>query len=333
MKRGGLSFGLAMALAIIVILLSSWGEWGHQHINRAAIFALPDEMRVFYYNHIDFITQESVDPDLRKHTLNFKSEGPRHYINLEAFEKPIDSLPRLPKDAGAIFEEHVLEKNGRLPWYIQEVMTKLTKAFQEKRKSEILLLSADLGHYLGDAHMPLHTALNHDGQLTNQQGIHALWEAHLPEMFGDKYNLNTGKAVYINDVPTATWNIIIASHQLADTLLGTERKVKAGFAEEQVYKKDDKGKVIKNKFGQPINSDEYCAKYNLALNGMVEKQIRLAIAATANFWYTAWVNGGKPDLNTLDDAVLTKSNEVNYKEDYKAWQQGKVTKLKIDTEF
>jgi hypothetical protein len=46
---------------------------------------------------------------------------------------------------------------------------KLTQAFKEKRKSEILFIAADLGHYIADAHMPLHTSDNHDGQLTDQK--------------------------------------------------------------------------------------------------------------------------------------------------------------------
>jgi hypothetical protein len=29
----------------------------------------------------------------------------------------------------------------------------------------------DLGHYIADGHMPLHTSDNHDGQNTNQKGI------------------------------------------------------------------------------------------------------------------------------------------------------------------
>jgi hypothetical protein len=66
---------------------------------------------------------------------------------------------------------------------------KLTQAFKEKRKSEILFIAADLGHYIADAHMPLHTSDNHDGQLTDQKGIHSLWESRLPELFVKITNL------------------------------------------------------------------------------------------------------------------------------------------------
>jgi hypothetical protein len=317
----------------ICIVLCSWGVWGHQHINKAAVFALPDEMALFYYNHIDFITEESVVPDIRKHTYNFKSEGPRHYIDIEDFEKPIDSLPLTPKDASKAYSESLLEKNGSLPWYIQDIMTKLTTAFKNGRKTEILVLSADLGHYLGDAHMPLHTSSNYDGQMTAQSGIHALWESQLPEEFGNDYNFFTRNASFVEDVPAEVWNIIKHSHQLADTVLATEKKLSESFNGDGIYVTGDDGKVIKNKFNQPVHSHAYALAYHKALNGMVESQLRASITATADFWYTAWVTAGKPDLTKMDDPDLTKMNHENYLNDLNAWKKGKLLRLKTDNEF
>jgi hypothetical protein len=48
-------------------------------------------------------------------------------------------------------------------------------------------IMADLGHYIADAHMPF-TSDNHDGQLTDQKGIHFV-ESRLPELFVKDYNL------------------------------------------------------------------------------------------------------------------------------------------------
>ena len=42
---------------------------------------------------------------------------------------------------------------------------------------------------------------------------------------------------------------------------------------------------------------------------MVEHQMRLAILTTANFWYTAWVNEGKPDLSDLNPASQKKKKK------------------------
>ena len=329
-----LVFSAMMSMLAGSIFLVSWGTWGHQHINHAAVFALPDSMRRFFYNHIDFVTEESVIPDVRKYSINDKAEFARHYIDMESFQtNATDTLPATMKAANSKYDAKFLDKNGILPWYMMEVMQKLTKAFQDKKKAEILFLAADLGHYLGDANMPLHTSLNHDGQLTDQKGIHAFFESQLPEMFGSKYNFYTGDAVYITDVQKEIWRIITSSHQLADTLLLTEKRLKAGFDTSKIYAKDAAGNIVKNKYNQPVHSVEYATAFHTALNGMVENQLRAAVANTANFWYTAWVNAGRPSLDDLDEASLTDRNSKNFKKDYKRWKNGALFGFKIDTEF
>jgi len=334
MKKTIITFLSVIILAVSSVFFLSWGTWGHQHINHAAVFALPDSMRHFFYNHIDFITEESVIPDVRKYTINDKAEFARHYIDIESFQAgPADILPQAMKEAAAKYDAKFLDKNGILPWYMVEVMQKLTKAFQDKKKAEILFLAADLGHYLGDASQPLHTSLNHDGQLTDQKGIHAFFESQLPEQFGGNYNFYTGDAVYIKDIQSEVWRIIMESHKLVDTLLLAEKKLKASFDTSKIYMKDAAGNIVKNKYNQPVHSYEYAKAYHGALNGMVEKQLRAAVSATANFWYTAWINAGSPDLNALDEASLTQRNSKNYKRDYKRWKKGGLFGFKIDAEF
>ncbi len=329
--RGLLSVTL---LLCSVSLLFGWGMYGHQHINHAAVFALPPEMRFFFYNHIDFLTEEATVPDLRKYTINDRAEGPRHYINIEGMETmPIDSLPRTMKDAKAKYDDKTLQKMGMLPWYIQEMMEKLTKSFKEKRKTEILFIAADLAHYLGDANMPLHTSLNHDGILTGQKGIHAFFEAQLPEYFGDSYNYKVNDAVYLPDVAAATWELVKHSNSLADTMLLIEKNLRATFNNEKMFKLDEKGDTVRNKFGLLTRSDEYAAAYHKALNGMVERQIRHAIQDAANFWYTAWVNAGKPDLSDLDPQELTKSNRKRYEKELKLLKKGQLMGFKVELEY
>lgn len=323
------------ALLGAVPLLFAWGAWGHQHINRAAVFALPKPVRTFFYNHLDFITEEAVVPDLRKYTINDKAEFNRHFIDLEAYgDNPVQNLPKTAEAAKAQFDAKTLQDKGILPWYIQEMTEKLTQAFKVKRKSEILFLAADLGHYIADAHMPLHTSINHDGQATNQRGIHAFWESQLPETFGDTYNLNVGKARYIEDITAETWDIIAHSNSLADSLLQVELQLKNSYPEAQIYDKDSVGAVAKNKYKQPMHTQTYATEYHKRLRGMIERQMRLAIAETANYWYTAWVNAGRPDLSGLDPESLTKRNKKFLKQDLRLWEkQGKVTGVTSEAEF
>lgn len=312
-------------------LLYGWGVWGHKHINRSAIFALPAEMRIFYYDHIDFITEGAVVPDLRRALLNDKAEPARHFIDVEDFKTPVEALPRTVKEAYSKYDSAFLLKSGYLPWYLQTLMDKLTLAFTKKNKSEILFLSAEIGHYLADAHVPLHTTSNYDGQLTNQKGIHSFWESRLPETFGGTYNFYTGDARYIDDVLSETWKIIKESNVLVDTMLTIEKQLRATFSKDNLYKKDESGKLIL-KYNQPVLSDEYAEKYHALLNGMIQKQMRLAVADVANFWYTAWVNGGKPDLTAMDDPGLIKQNKKSYRKELRLWEKGRILNLKTEQE-
>lgn len=310
-----------------------WGVWGHCKINRGAIFALPHEMGMFFYNHADYLTEESVAPDIRKYSMGDKTEFPRHYIDLEKYNYSKPSLmPRTLEEAKNKFGKDSVDKYGSLPWTIQEVMEKLTVAMRSKSKSEILFLSANLAHYIGDAHMPLHTTLNHDGQLTGQKGIHALWESHLPEVFGKNYSLYA-EAHYIDNVEKATWDIIDSSFNLVTPLLYNDRKLRKDKPVEMLYKIGANGQPEQNRYGQKTHAYEYAHVYHEMLSGMVENQMRSAIAATASFWYTAWVNAGKPDLSDLDPKYITERNTKFYQEDLKYWKKGKVTGYKVVNEY
>lgn len=322
---------ILLLVAGSINLLFAWGAWGHKHINRAAVFALPDSMRKFYYNHIDFITEGAVVPDLRRGLLNDRNESPRHYIDLQDFHEPVSLLPKTTSEAYAKYDSAFLNKAGILPWYIQTIMEKLTAAFKKRSKSEILFLSAELAHYVADAHMPLHTSSNYNGQLTGQKGVHALWESEIPELFGNSYNFKTSDAAYIPDITAETWSIIIHTHSLEDTLLADEKKVRKSFNVNNMYKKDAAGNNVLS-YNQPVFSDEYAEQFNNAMNGMVENQLRLSIQDVADYWYTAWVNAGKPQLLSLDDEHLTKQNQKNYKLEYRAWSKGKLLNLSNEKE-
>jgi hypothetical protein len=326
-KKAFVSFSI-ICIAFVSI---SWGIFGHEHINNAAVMALPKPLQIFFYNHIDFITQESTVPDLRVYTLTDKEEFPRHFIDVENFGS-LDSIPRSFDLAKKKYDDKFLSSNGVLPWRIQDLMVKLTKAFKEKRKTEILLIAGDLGHYIGDAHMPLHTSANYNGQLSNQKGIHSLFESSIVGKFGKDYNYYTGEAQYIENVDKAIWDIIKDSHSYVQPLLLIDKKLREKYTEDKMYETDENGKIVKNKFNSLVYSKEYTNELHEALNGMVEKQIRKAIVNTTNFWYTAWVNAGKPDLTDLDAKELTNRNAKKLKNDLKLWKKGQVFGIESEKE-
>src|SRR5438128_487160 len=113
-------------LSSSVTMLFAWGFWAHQRINRAAIFTLPEEMRKFYYNHIDFISEEAVIPDVRIYAINDKAEVNRHFIDMEMLQsKPSEKIPTDWKEAVTKYNDSLLQQSGILPWYIDSIMNKL----------------------------------------------------------------------------------------------------------------------------------------------------------------------------------------------------------------
>lgn len=293
-------FFLSAAMSILLYFGIYWGFFAHKSINQMAIYTLPPELVVFYKSHLHYIREEAVSPDKRKFTS--PNEAPRHYIDLDLFE----GLP--PKNwfrAKEEYTEDSLIDRGILPWHLMLVKANLTKAMKEKDLDKILRLSADAGHYIGDAHVPLHTTSNYNGQKTNQHGIHGLWESRLPELFFTEYELFTGKANYINHMEDKIWEIILHSNSLVDSVLRLEKELSQQFPKDQKYSFEDRnGKPVK------VYSKEFSRAYQDALNGMVEQQMKQSILMTGSFWYTCWVDAGKPNLAELKNKTKSKKRTV-----------------------
>ena len=106
----------------------------------------------------------------------------------------------------------------------------LQKHFREKDKQAILKNAADLGHYIADAHVPLHVCSNHNGQLTHQEGIHAFWESRVPEIFAETdWDFFIGKAMYIPNLSSFIWDRVLESAAAADTVLRCEKEISIAF--------------------------------------------------------------------------------------------------------
>ena len=285
MKR----FFISAILVLGVFLFISWGFFAHQHINRYAVFTLPDGMIRFYKANINYISEHAVDPDNRRYADT--AEAPRHYLDVELYENTIDSIPEKWTDAVEKYGSVKMSKSGILPWQIQKSYYKLVDAFIARDSSKILIYSAYIGHYLADAHVPLHTTENHNGQLTNQIGIHAFWESRLPELFYKEYSYFVGKATYVEYPLKQAWSIVKHTHGLVDSVLSCEKELSTAFAafEKQSYSK--RKRIVLKQY-----STEYSRAYHNKLNKMVERQMRGSISQIGNFWYTAWVDAGQPPL-------------------------------------
>lgn len=310
-------------LLVICLLLFSylhcycWGFWAHQKINRYAVYLLPPEMMVLYKANITFITEHAIDPDKRRYAV--KEEGPRHYIDIDHYGPyPYTALPHNYDSAIAKFSKDTIQAYGIVPWHVQVMLKRLTAAFREKNFSKIMRNSDDLGHYIADAHVPLHASQNHNGQLTDQKGIHAFWESRVPELLADKeFDFFIGKAQYIKDPGKFIWARVLESGREADSVLTIEKELTKEFGDDKKYSFEKRNGVLIRQY-----SSDFTIAFNKKLNGMVEHRMRQAIFAVASFWYTAWVNAGQPDLKPLVHEHFSEADTKEFEELNAKWKSG-----------
>ena len=311
-----------MRKAILILVFSSiiktafgWGFFAHEKINYYATFLLPPQMLLFYKQHIQFISEHATDPDKRRYLV--KEEGPRHYIDIDHYGRyPFDALPRRWDSAVSKYGMDTLQAHGIVPWWIQTMKGRLVNAFKEKNSTKILKYSADIGHYLADAHVPLHATSNHNGQLTGQHGIHGFWESRIPELLAEKdWNFFIGKAEYIRNTQDFIWKRVLESAVAADTVLKVEKALSQQFPGDKRFAYEDRNGVVVRQY-----STAYAIAYNNGLNGMIERRMRQSIFAVASFWFTAWVDAGQPDLSALTGKDLTEEELKEFEDMNKAWR-------------
>lgn len=304
--------------ATLLTVCCSWGFFGHKTINHSAVFILPKGMIGFYKNNINYLTEHAVDPDKRRYTDSL--EAPRHFLDADYFGNfPFDSIPQQWSSAVTKYSADTLNKYGTVPWAIQGNYYRLVQAFKDLDSIKILKYSADLGHYVADANVPLHMTSNYNGQKTNQIGIHAFWESRLPELFAENYNFFTGKAVYIDDPLKYAWKICQTTYQCLDSVLMMEKKLQQTYRQDQKYTFLKKNNKIIKTYAEP-----YAAAYHNSLNGMVEKQMRASIFAVGSYWFSAWVDAGQPNLKNMVKREISEEEKMKEKLEEYHFQNGKI---------
>ena len=303
---------------LALFVSGTWGFWAHKRINRMAVFTLPPDMIGLYKSNIEYLTDHSIDPDKRRYVDD--KEAPRHYIDIDYYGAyPFDELPRGWDSARSKFTEDTLIAFGILPWHLEIMLRRLTYAFKDIDHQKIIKLSAEIGHYLADAHVQLHTSLNYNGQLTGQRGIHGFWESRLPELFGDEYDYFVGKAEYLENPHKEIWKMILESAAAVDSVLKFEKELDASYPADMKFSYSNRGDASLVR----TYSFEYASAYNDMMEGMVERRLRKAIHRIGSFWYTAWINAGQPDLGEINNSTYAEPTEKQ-KWLEKNWKIGKI---------
>jgi len=306
-----------IALGSILLLFGNWGFFAHRISPQLATYYLPKKMQGFFFANLDQLVRDAVRPDVRRNTD--PKEAPRHFIDFEAYgDSAAWKIPERWEEASKKYPVDTLLKYGTVPWRVNEMQTKLTEAFRSKNKDSILYYAAELCHYVGDAHVPLHTSLNYDGQLSNQKGIHALWESTLPEMDIQEYHLNHPyNARFLSDPQHAIWQELRDAHVLVKTVFEEERKASEHLPDSLKYQSRMRyGRM--SKAPTPL----FARRYSQRLADEVQNQLIRTAQDISSFWYTCWVNAGKPDLSAIQP--IPKATRKNLKKEERVWKKNQL---------
>ncbi len=310
---------------VMVMVCSSWGYLVHRTVNQLAIYELPSSIRPFFYQNKEYLVKHSVRPDERRNTDT--TEASKHFIDLEIFgDSAAWKLPQTWQELVQRFPKDTILKYGYGPYVIMDVKEALTRAFRTRNRDSILFYAADLGHYIGDLHVPLHTSLNYDGQLTGQKGLHSLWESTIPQLNISKYNLSSKhKARYLPAPAEEVWAAVRRSFTLTRAVFHMEAEVTKSFTSERKYRvQERRGKEVRS------YTTEFARAYAGRLGNMVNDQLIASADLTADFWYTCWVDGGKPSLSAIAAQPMTKADKKALSSEVKLFKKnGLLTQNKL----
>jgi hypothetical protein len=270
-------------LAVLAVLgcpqsADAWGFEAHKYILDRAISLLPAEIRPFFVKYRTTIVEHAVDPDLWR-TAGWEAEPPRHFVDMDAYGPyPFKEMPRDYDAAVKRYGRDFVEKNGTLPWRTDEIFTKLTEAFVQKTpysRDNIKFFSSVIGHYVGDAHVPFHAALNYDGQLTGQRGIHSRFETELFLRYEQRLQINPAPIVQVPDVRSLVFDTLIESFPFVQVVLDADKHAVEG---------------------REYYDDAYFASFFEKVKPIIERRLADAITNAASVITAAWIKAGRPPL-------------------------------------
>ncbi len=308
----------------ICIVCSGWGFLVHRTVNQLAIYPLPKNLRLFFYQNKEDMVRNSVRPDERRNSD--KEEAPRHFIDAEAYgDSSLWKMPYGWDEAVKKYTKDSLEKYGYVPYVVMRMKERLTAAMRAGTKDSILFYAADMGHYIADAHVPLHTTINYDGQLTGQQGLHSLWESTVPELELTNYNLhNRHRPRYLRHADEAIWNACRGGFQLLDSLFKKEKEVSQNFTDSTKYRYQ-----MRNGRQSRRYSTAFARAYAAALGSTVNEQLLRSARLITDFWYTCWMDAGKPDLAALVNAEVTTENKKELRREVRSFKDNTLIKQQL----
>jgi flagellar hook capping protein FlgD len=252
-----------------------WGFAAHRLINRSAATHLPSEFQGFTQWASD-LERLSTAADERKSTV--PGERIKHFIDIDDYPEFLTGqLPHAYTDLVAVYGQSRVDGNGTVPWAIESSYRDLVQHFVSANWDDAVASAADIGHYVGDLHSPLHLTLNFNGQLTGQNGVHSRHESNLTSRHLAELEPAPGTVSTIIDPLEAAFEWIDRQYPGVARILASDLAAKSAA-------------------GGSTSSNTYYNALWAEVGGETVTWINDASLAVASLWYAAWVEAGSPAL-------------------------------------
>lgn len=327
---------LRFAGLLLLTVLWGWGFSPHRHLHALAWTNLPQDMKDAWGGSPEGLVRWATQADARKHLDSL--EAARHYLDLDDLDSLFKSHGK-PKVWGmswetykqSLFEFDSLSpprNYGVLPWQLEWSYRRLVKTMAPNDSTpceldKVIRAAADLGHYLADAHVPLHTSGNYDGQRSDQRGIHALWETQAVEA-----QLHTHTCPCLSLGPSATsenmaydpvwtpWDILDDSHALVEDVFLAEREWQHLVAKNG-WSMRTRGRTL-----AMLPSMEALAVWDSLTNGHTWPRFCATADHIAKAWHAAWVEAGQPHMDATKEQSPSLPPWLLYL--HRRWKRGNV---------
>jgi hypothetical protein len=259
------------------LFLMSWGYNGHNKINGNAHLSFTPEMEQFQAWAIT-LAEHASDADYRKDID--PNEGPRHYLDIDNYPGFLTSgrIPQTYDSVIALYGQAFVIDQGVLPWATKIAYDSLVNSFARFDWTKAVLFASDLGHYVADGHQPLHITRNYDGQYTGNNDIHSHYETGMINAYKDEIIYTGDDIAFITDVDAYIFNYIYSNYIYVDPIM------------------------VADDYAQSVAGNNTSSAYKAALwdktKGFTIPLFKGASHALAELIYSAWVQAGKPDMNS-----------------------------------
>jgi hypothetical protein len=245
----------------------SWDDTGQRLIIEKVVDALPKQMKKFYEERQASLLELLADPARMRQRLTFEVD--------RLSEFPFEDIPENRQAAVSRFGEDTIEETGDLPWKLLETYEKLVEAFRNLDIQAIESLSAEIAFQIGELHNPVNVSQFGDGEPIDQMGLRERFDERLLEVYGEKLKVETPTSIYLDRPSEYVFNIVRRAYVWVDNILLHDYIARQGVMSYDRFYYEGlwlRASVILSQTFESLSRD------------------------IASFWYTAWIEAGKPEL-------------------------------------